>query len=91
MKAKDPPTGVNSWLHMLYTRLYVLDMDAVSRYDETVMRIRNNGEEFYMPAEFCFANMQVWPFGCHPEVVYFDNTMYLTSLALVHRDSMLGC
>ena len=67
---------------MLYVRLYVLDMDAVSRGDETVMCIRNNGEEFYKPAESCFANMQVWPCGCQSEVDQFDTFHAVQELIL---------
>lgn len=64
LKSEDVPTGLKSWLHMLYKRLYVHDIDAVIGRNETVMRIHGNCENFYMPAEFCFAKMQVCLFAC---------------------------
>jgi len=42
----------------------VHDIDAVIGRNETVMRIHGNCENFYMPAEFCFAKMQVCLFAC---------------------------
>ncbi|DBA79747.1 hypothetical protein WJX77_003194 [Trebouxia sp. C0004] len=59
LKSQDVPTGLKGWLHMLYYRLYVHDIDAVIGRNENVMRIHGNCENFYMPAEFCFAKVQL--------------------------------
>ncbi|DBA83573.1 TPA: hypothetical protein ACH3X2_006488 [Trebouxia sp. C0005] len=59
LKSEDAPTGLKGWLRMLYNRLYVHDIDAVIGRSETVMRIHGNCENFYMPAEFCFARLQL--------------------------------
>ncbi|DBB04960.1 TPA: hypothetical protein ACH3X3_010239 [Trebouxia sp. C0006] len=59
LKSEDVHTGLKGWCHMLYNRLYVLDTDAIIGCNEKVMRIHGNGENFYMPAEFCFAKMQL--------------------------------
>ena len=64
LKSEDIPTGLKGWLRKLYNRLYVHDIDAVIGRDETVMRIHGNCENFYMPAEFCFAKVQVCLFAC---------------------------
>jgi len=64
LKSEDVHTGLKGWCHMLYNRLYVLDTDAIIGCNEKVMRIHGNGENFYMPAEFCFAKMQVCLFAC---------------------------
>lgn len=64
LKSEDAPTGLKGWLRMLYNRLYVHDIDAVIGRSETVMRIHGNCENFYMPAEFCFARLQVCLFAC---------------------------
>ena len=89
LKSEDIPTGLKGWLLMLYNRLYVHDIDAVIGHNETVMRIHGNCENFYVPAEFCFAKIQVCLFACRAASSKIRHCHIYTQCCIHH--SILRC